>query len=54
MNPHEEAKLAELLQNPGIVRNRLKIQAAVKNAQGYLPIQQKHGSFSDFLRQFVD
>jgi DNA-3-methyladenine glycosylase I len=50
---YDEAKIAELLQNPGIVRNRLKVQAAVKNAQGYLAIQEQHGSFSDFLWQFV-
>jgi DNA-3-methyladenine glycosylase I len=50
---YDEAKIAELLQNPGIVRNRLKVQAAVKNAQGYLAIQEQYGSFSDFLWQFV-
>lgn len=49
-----EAKIEELLQNPGIVRNRLKVQSAVKNARGYLAIQEKEGSFSDFLWQFVD
>jgi DNA-3-methyladenine glycosylase I len=51
---YDETKLAELLQNPGIVRNRLKIQSAVKNARGYLAVQEQHGSFSDFLWQFVD
>lgn len=51
---YDEAKIAELLQNPGIVRNKLKVNAAVKNAQGYLAIQEKEGSFSDFLWQFVD
>lgn len=53
MARYDEAKIAELLQNPGIVRNRLKVQAAVKNAQGYLAIQEQHGSFSDFLWHFV-
>jgi DNA-3-methyladenine glycosylase I len=51
---YDEAKIAELLQNPGIVRNRLKVKAAVKNAQGYLAIQEQHGSFGDFLWQFVE
>jgi DNA-3-methyladenine glycosylase I len=51
---YDDAKIAELLQNPGIVRNRLKVQAAVKNARGYLEIMEKEGSFSDFLWQFVD
>ncbi len=51
---YDESKIAELLQNPGIVRNRLKVQAAVKNARGYLDIMEKEGSFSDYLWQFVD
>ncbi len=51
---YDDAKLAELLQNPGIVRNRLKVQSAVKNARGYLQIMEETGSFSDFLWQFVN
>ncbi|MBE2202499.1 MAG: DNA-3-methyladenine glycosylase I [Anaerolinea sp.] len=51
---YDEAKLADLLQNPGIVRNRLKVETAVKNARAYLDIQQTEGSFSRFLWQFVD
>jgi DNA-3-methyladenine glycosylase I len=51
---YDGAKVAELLQNPGIVRNRLKVQAAVKNARGYLEIMEKEGSFSRFLWDFVD
>ena len=51
---YDDKKIAELLQNPGIVRNRLKVQAAVKNARGYLDIMEKEGSFSDYLWQFVD
>ena len=51
---YDEAKIAELLQNPGIVRNRLKVNSAVKNARGYLNIMEKEGSFSDFLWQFVN
>ncbi len=51
---YEDAKKAELLHNPGIVRNRLKIEAAVKNARGYLAIKETHGSFSDYLWGFVD
>ncbi len=50
----DEQKIAELLQNPGIVRNRLKVQSAVKNAQGFMAILEAHGSFSDYLWQFVD
>ncbi len=51
---YDDAKIADLLQNPGIVRNRLKVQSAVKNARGYLDIIEKEGSFSHFLWQFVD
>jgi DNA-3-methyladenine glycosylase I len=46
-------KIESLMQNPGIVRNRLKCQAAVKNANGYLRIQQELGSFSDYIWSFV-
>lgn len=51
---YDEAKFAELMQDAGIVRNRLKIKAAIKNAQGYLAIREQEGSFSNFLWQFVD
>lgn len=51
---YDEAKVAELLQNPRIVRNRLKVQSAIKNARGYLDIVEKEGSFSAFLWHFVD
>lgn len=51
---YDEAKIAALLQNSGIVRNRLKVQSAINNARGYLEIIEKEGSFSTFLWQFVD
>jgi DNA-3-methyladenine glycosylase I len=50
---YDEAKIAELLANPGIVRNHLKVNAFVKNAQAYLKIQEEQGSFSDYLWGFV-
>jgi DNA-3-methyladenine glycosylase I len=46
-------KIAELLQNPGIVRNRLKVNAAVTNAQAFLALQETEGSFDRYLWQFV-
>ncbi len=49
---YDEAKVAELLQNPGIVRNRLKIQATINNAQKFLEVQEEFGSFSDYLWGF--
>ncbi|MCA9998230.1 MAG: DNA-3-methyladenine glycosylase I [Anaerolineales bacterium] len=54
MARYDAVKLAELMQNPGIVRNKLKIEAAVTNARGYLDIMDKEGSFSRFLWEFVD
>lgn len=50
---YDDVKIAELMANPGIVRNRLKIRAAIQNAQGYLKIQEELGSFSDYLWSFV-
>ncbi len=49
-----DAKIAELLANPGIVRNRLKIAAAVKNANAFLAIQKEFGSFDRYIWSFVD
>jgi DNA-3-methyladenine glycosylase I len=51
---YDEKKLARLLQNSGIVRNRLKLQSAVSNAQGVLQIQKEFGSFDGFIWRFVD
>ena len=50
----DEAKVAELMQNAGIVRNRRKIDAAVENAQIFLAIQHEWGSFSDYLWHWTD
>ncbi len=46
-------RVEELLQNPGIIRNRLKVLATVNNAQRYLEVVEREGSFCDFLWQFV-
>ena len=51
---YNDAKFEELMNNPGIIRNRLKIQSAIKNARGFLKIQAEFGSFSEYLWQFVD
>lgn len=45
---------AQLLKNPGIVRNRLKVEAARKNARAVLEIQDEYGSLADYLWGFVD
>ena len=44
----------ELLKDPGIIRNRLKIDAAVTNAQAFLAVQKEFGSFDRYVWQFVD
>lgn len=51
---YDDKKIAQLLQNPGIVRNRLKVQSAITNAQSYLAIQEEFGSFDAFIWRFVD
>jgi len=47
-------KIESLLQDAGIVRNRLKVQSAVTNAQKFLAVQQEFGSFDAFIWRFVD
>jgi DNA-3-methyladenine glycosylase I len=51
---YDDQKVLELLANPEIVRNRLKIQATIQNAHAFLALQSQHGSFDAFLWQFVD
>ncbi len=51
---YDDTKIQQLLTNPGIVRNRLKIQAAIQNARSYLKIQDQYGSFDTYIWQFVD
>ena len=49
-----QTKALELLQNPGIIRNRLKIAAAINNAARFLEIQAEFGSFSHYQWRFVN
>ncbi|MEO8331519.1 MAG: DNA-3-methyladenine glycosylase I, partial [Gallionella sp.] len=51
---YDANKIESLLQNPGIVRNRLKVAAAVTNAQKFLEVQDEFGSFDSFIWCFVD
>jgi DNA-3-methyladenine glycosylase I len=51
---YDDRKVQELLANPEIVRNRLKIQAAIQNARAFLALQSQHGSFDAFVWRFVD
>ena len=50
---YEAREVARLLADSGIVRNRLKIAAAIRNAQSFLRVQQEHGSFDAYLWRFV-
>lgn len=51
---YDEDKIQELLANPGIIRNKLKVRAAVTNAQAFMKIQEEYGSFSKYIWSFVD
>jgi DNA-3-methyladenine glycosylase I len=51
---YDPAKLATLLADPGIVRNRLKVNAAVTNARAFLATRHEHGSFAAYLWGWVD
>ncbi len=50
---YDRRKLTQLLKNPGIIRNRLKIASAVQNARLLLRLQEEHGSFDAYLWHFV-
>jgi DNA-3-methyladenine glycosylase I len=47
------ARVAALLQDPGIIRNRAKVASAVENAKAFLDVQREHGSFDAFAWSFV-
>ena len=51
---YKEIKFNELIQNPGIIRNKLKIKSAITNAQLFIQIQQEFGSFSKFIWSYVN
>ena len=51
---YKQPKIDELLQDAGIIRNKLKVKATVTNAQAFIKIQEEFGSFSDYIWQFVD
>jgi DNA-3-methyladenine glycosylase I len=51
---YDDAKCAELLQNEGIIRNRLKIASAVGNAKAFLKVKEEFGSFDSYIWSFTD
>ena len=46
--------IERLIEDPGIIRNRLKIEASVNNARRFLEVQEEHGSFSNYIWGFVN
>lgn len=50
----DDSKVEELMQDPGIIRNRLKVHSIIKNARAYLALRDQGVGFSDFLWSFVD
>lgn len=50
---YNETKVAQLLDNAGIIRNRAKIRAAIDNAKGFLQVREEYGSFDSYIWQFV-
>jgi len=50
---YNDKKVARLLENAGIIRNRLKIAAAIQNARAFLAVQKEFGSFDAYIWQFV-
>ena len=51
---YNDGKIRELMDNPGIVRNRMKIESAVANARAFLARQEQFGSFDAYMWRFVD
>ena len=51
---YTDQKKEELLQNPGIIRNKLKVNSAITNAQNFIKIQEEFGSFDTYIWGFVD
>lgn len=53
ISKYKQHKVEDLLANPGIIRNRLKITAAIQNARAFLQVQREFGTFDAYLWQFV-
>jgi DNA-3-methyladenine glycosylase I len=51
---YDEKKMVSLLQNEGIVRNRLKIASTIQNAKSFLKVREEFGSFDDYIWRFVN
>ena len=54
ISKYKEEKIQALMQDPGIIRNELKIRSTVTNAKAFLAVQKEFGSFDDYIWQFTD
>lgn len=54
VSKYNDDKVAELLQDEGIIRNRLKVNSAIKNAKVFMEIQKEFGTFDKYIWKFVD
>ena len=54
ISKYDERKIASLLNNAGIIRNRLKIASAITNARAFLEVREEFGSFDDYVWRFVN
>lgn len=50
---YDEKKVKSLLADPGIIRNKLKIRSAIRNASAFLEVQKEHGTFDSYIWRFV-
>ena len=51
---YKERKIKQLLNNPGIIRNKLKIRSAISNAKAFIEVRKEFGTFNKYIWQFVD
>ena len=51
---YDESKIESLLNNSGIIRNKLKIRSAIRNAGAYIEVRKEFGTFAEYIWQFVD
>ena len=54
ISKYDQNKIDSLLQDPGIIRNKLKVNSAVTNAKAFIEVQKEFGSFTDYIWSFVD
>ena len=51
---YDERKISRLLENPAIIRNKLKIRSAIRNARAFIKVREEFGTFNDYIWDFVD